>query len=222
MILRRRGRVILYGMTTSPEPLDLNRRYTEAEYLAITETCEGRYDFVDGRMIDVRAMAGGTEFHSLICANVIGELHAALKGGPCRAYTSDLRVKNRRKSRYRYPDVSVACGPSEFADDDPKRFNLLNPTLLIEVVSETSVQNDYVTKLKEYLELESLREYVLVLQAEPRIDLVRRQPDGTWQIASVAGLDAVAELPSIGVRLKLVDVYAGVTFSPTEEEPAAV
>jgi Uma2 family endonuclease len=155
-------------------------------------------------------MAGGSPNHNLIGANVIGELVVHLRGGPCRVYTSDQRIKVSATGLYTYSDAVVVCGPSEF--DAEQRETLLNPTLIVEVLSpgtEAYVRGD---KFEQYRQLPSLQEYVLVSQDRVRVERYERQPGETWLYTAVVQPDAVLHLPSIGCDLRLAEVYAQVTL----------
>ena len=211
-------------MAAQDKQIDLSRRYTVQEYFRITRDCEGKYEYDNGRLIDMRAeaeaMAGGTFEHSLLIMNCGRHIGNALQGKPCVALDSNLRVRIGNKQKYRYPDVTVACGVPAFAPDDDDRITLLNPTLVLEVLSESSEKFDRGEKFAEYMQIESLREYVLIGQRRPRVEHYYRHDDGTWQFDFAEGTDAVAKLRSIDVELKLADVYAGVTFPPAEESAA--
>jgi Uma2 family endonuclease len=201
-------------MTLPAAPIT-DRRYTVEEYFDLVDRVEGKYEYHDGKLVNWRAMAGAAEPHSLIAANIIGELRSALRGKPCRVYTSDLIVRIGKKTKYRFPDATVICGPTIFDPNDPSRAKaVLNPKLIVEVLSPTSEGMDRGDKFTEYREIESLEEYVLVSQDKPMIESFRRQSDGTWLFSPTSGMEAVAELKSIGASLSLKEVFAGVEFPP--------
>jgi len=132
-------------------------RLTEAEYLALERSAPFKSEFFDGEMF---AMAGGSPMHSLMGANLIGELRSKLKGGPCRPFTSDLRIKIEATGLFTYPDVSVICGPLHFVEgtDD----TVVNPTLIVEVLSDSTEAYDRGEKFQHYRQMPSLKEYLLL------------------------------------------------------------
>ena len=194
--------------TLAPKP-----RLTVDEYLRLEESSEEKHEYLEGQLLD---MSGGTISHSLIIANVVGELHARLKGNPCRVYDSNLHVKIPRKVIYFYPDCSVVCGPVQKDGSDFTGGSTVNPRLIVEVLSDSSERYDRGEKFTRYRELESLAEYVLISQSSPSVETFFRQGDGTWIFAAINDLKASAKLKSIGVEMPLADVYAGVEFLPTE------
>lgn len=197
-------------MTALPEePASIS----EEEYLAGERTGEIRHEYVRG---EVFAVAGASWKHVLICANLMGIFYVQLRGQSCRASQSDLRVQVKSADSYRYPDIVVVCSEPQFADDEFD--TLLNPTILIEVLSSTSATRDRGEKLAEYRQLESLQEYLLISQHEPHIERLLRQKDNTWLLSDTIGLDATLELPSINCRLAMADVYEQVRFGENESQ----
>ncbi len=194
-----------------PKP---NQKLTVAEYLAIERKAETKSEFFDGEMF---AMAGGTKAHSVIGANLVAELHFKLKGKPCRTFNSDMRVMTSRRL-YTYPDVSVACGEQQF--DDEISDTLLNPVLLIEVLSESTEGYDRGKKFDNYRTIASLREYVLVSQTEPMVLTFLRNDDGSWKMQPIHGLDQTVTFESINVSIPMSDIYRDVVFDePVKSEP---
>jgi Uma2 family endonuclease len=185
------------------------QRLTEAEYLALERAAEFKSEFYDG---EVFAMSGGSPMHSLIGANTLIALGNQLRGGPCRSYTSDLRVRPPGVPFYTYPDISVVCGPLEF--DDEQDDTITNPSLLVEVASPTTEGYDRGVKFKLYQKMRSLREYLVISQSEPTLDLFIRQDSDEWLLRSATGLDGSLVLPKLGVTLSLQEIYAGVAFPP--------
>jgi Uma2 family endonuclease len=190
-------------------------RLSAQEYLARERAATYRSEFFDGETF---AMAGGSPQHSLIKVNVTGELRALLKGARCTAYDSDLRVLVSRTGLYTYPDASVICGPLEF--DDERHDTVLNPTVVVEVLSESTEAYDRGKKFGHYRQIPMLREYVLVSQEEPRIERFLRNDDGTWTLTEATGLEATLRLPSLGIEIALREVYDKVEFPPPP--PAAL
>lgn len=171
------------------------------EYLALEATADVKHEWLNGI---IYAMSGGTPSHARIATNLTAKLHAALAGKRCAAFNSDLRIRVRETGLATYPDVSVVCGSME---TDPKDENATtNPTLLVEVLSETTEAYDRGEKFAHYRRIPSLREYVLVGQTEPRVEVFRRNPDDTWTLYEFTG--GLVRLQSIDVAVPLADIYA--------------
>jgi len=185
--------------------------WTEAAYLAFERSSEERHEYLDGH---IYLMSGASANHNLVVGNAYAALHAQLRKRPCVIYPSDMRVKVRPSGLYTYPDISVVCGTPQFADDEHD--TLLNPTLLIEVLSPSTESYDRGKKFQNYRMLDSLQEYVLIAQDSTRIERYTRQADDEWLLKDVSQVEAVLELPSIQCSLALADVYEKVTF---ENEP---
>ncbi|MBK8027612.1 MAG: Uma2 family endonuclease [Chloroflexi bacterium] len=177
-------------------------RWTPQEYLAFERAAETRHEFVDGEVFD---MAGASRAHQKIAGNLFAGLHVRLRGRDCGAYMTDMRVQVE-DWHYTYPDVIAVCG-EEHIEDVQHMDTLLNPTVIIEVLSPTTEQYDRGEKFRRYRGIESLQEYVLVAQDRPMIERFTRQTDGTWQFVALEGLDAEMRLESIGCALPLADVY---------------
>lgn len=193
------------------EPLAQHRRMTIAEYLDFEAAAEEKHEFVDGEVV---AMSGGSEAASLIATNIMRELGNALKGKPCRVYDSNLKVRIGRKHRYRYPDALVICGPTVADTDDRRKHTIMNPRLVVEVLSPSTERIDRVQKFADYREIEGFEEYVLVSQHEPTVETFRRQADGAWRLDVQSGMDASTTLGSIGVTLIHAEIFAQVDFIP--------
>ena len=186
-----------------------HHRYTVSEYLHREQESLERHEYLDGEML---LMAGGSADHSLITANVIGELRSRLRGHPCRVYDSNLRVRITKTVLYTYPDASVICGSRQIDPDDPTGQTILNPRVIVEVLSPSTEAYDRGEKFGRYRQLDSLEEYVLVSQLTPRIEMFFRQSDGTWLFDAASELTATAKLRSLKIDLPLTDVYAGIEF----------
>lgn len=182
-----------------------------AEYLAFERNSEMRHEYADG---EIFAMSGGTHEHSLIAANIIGELRLALEARPCRVLTSDMRIKVHATGRYVYPDVSVVCGSPVF--EDATRDTLLNPVVIIEVLSDSSEAYDRGDKFAHYRSIESFKEYVLASQKEARMEHFRRLPDGSW-LLRIYERGEVVKLDAIGVELSVDRAYLKVFDQPAAE-----
>jgi len=175
---------------------------TYAEYLAAEAASDIRHEYLNG---EVWAMAGGTPEHSALAAAIIAQLGASMRGKPCRMFSSDLRVRIMDTGLSTYPDVSVVCGQLETAPDDPDA--VTNPIVLVEVLSESTEGYDRGGKAAHYRRIPSLREYVLVAQTEPRIEVFRRAEIGRWELLEARAGETI-EIASLGARLDVSAVYA--------------
>jgi Uma2 family endonuclease len=182
--------------------------FTPEQYLALERAAEYKSEYYDGVMF---AMSGGTLPHSLIGTNLSAALVAALRGKGCRAANSDLRVRIAPRGPYVYPDASIYCGEPELADE--LKDTLLNPTVVFEIPSKSSEGHDRGHKFAQYRKIHSLREYVLVSQTEPLIEVFERGSDGKWFLTEFEGVEAVCLLDSVDCEIPLAAVYEGVTLA---------
>jgi Uma2 family endonuclease len=176
---------------------------TFAEYLAQERTSETKHELING---EIFAMAGGTPEHARLAMRVGAELLARLRGRPCEAFSSDLRIRVPATGLATYPDVSVVCGRLELDPEDAN--TAVNPIVLVEVLSDSTEAYDRGEKFAHYRHLRSLKEYVLVSQREPRIEVFRRNKDGKSWTLHIADAGESAELTSIECELPVDDVYA--------------
>lgn len=183
-------------------------RMTPAEYLREERQAEAKSEFYDG---EVFALAGASYAHNLVVANVIAELGAQLKGKPCAVLPSDLRLWIESVSRYVYPDVSVVCGEPQFTDHHQD--TLVNPTLLVEVLSKTTESYDRGEKFESYRTISSVEEYLLLAQDRPYCEHYRRQPDDRWILRAEKRTGAMVRLLSIDCSLRLSEIYDKVAFA---------
>ncbi len=182
---------------------------TPEQYLEIERKAEYKSEYHSGQMF---AMAGASREHNLITTNVVGELRSFLRGRPCEIYPSDMRVLVSATGLYTYPDVSVTCGEPEFLDGSLDV--LLNPLVVVEVLSPSTESYDRGAKFALYQRLPSLQEYLLVSQNVPQVERYARQPDGRWLYELVGGVEAVVTLEALGVTLPLAEIFDRVTFPP--------
>lgn len=175
---------------------------TVSEYLEVERRLETRNEYWDGRMTE---MPHGNIFHGQIISNLIGHLGPQLKKRSCCLYALGLRLHVVSTGLYTYPDLAVVCGKTVVADQESDTF--LNPTLIVEVFSPATEARDRGEKLKHYLTISSLAEYLLVSQTEPRVDQYLRQAGGHWLFTAVTGLGSRIALPSIQCELSLAEVY---------------
>jgi Uma2 family endonuclease len=176
--------------------------YSPQQYLAIERDAQQKHEYFNG---EIFAMTGASERHNLIAVNLVSSIHAQLRGTPCKVYSSDMRLKVSATGLYTYPDVVALCGEAHF--DDDQQDTLLNPTMVIEVLSKSTEGYDRGEKFAHYRKIESLTEYLLISQDRYRIEQYVRQPDNQWLMSEVSKLEEGIELPSIKCRLLLSDVY---------------
>ena len=178
---------------------------TPEEYLTIERAAEHKSEYIDGVMY---AMAGGSPQHSLIASAVLAELYFQLKDSPCLVFNSDMKVRVPTGRKFHYPDVTVVCDEPQYADDE--KDVLLNPLLLVEVLSDSTASYDRRRKFLYYQEIESFREYLLIDQGGPVVQHYLKQPDSSWLCIRIAGLEQSIELVTINCHLQLKDIYAKV------------
>jgi len=182
------------------------------EYLALERSTETRHEYLDGF---VYAMAGESPEHSTICFNLSGLVYVQLLDSPCRGYSPNMKVRNDPADLYSYPDLAIVCGEPIY--HDAHRDVVLNPTVVFEVLSPSTEKYDRGEKSLRYREnIETLQNYVLVSQKQPRIECFTRQPDGSWSSLEINGLAETFDLPSIGCRVPLADVYRRIVFPNIE------
>lgn len=190
-------------MSAQPEHL-----FTPDEYLALEREAQTRSEYYAG---EIFAMAGASQRHNLIAGNVFARLHTQLRQRQCTVYPSDMRLKVSATGLYTYPDVTVVCGPARF--DDQHRDTLLNPTLIVEVLSRATAGYDRGETFEQYRKLESFAEYLLISQERCYIEHFLRQAGNQWLLSESERLLDVIELTSIGCSLTLADVYEKVEIS---------
>jgi Uma2 family endonuclease len=185
-----------------------NVRLTPEEYLALERQATVKSEYVNGAVF---AMAGASPRHVLIVTNVVAELRQQLKQRPCTVYSTYLRLQVRPTGLYTYPDVMVVCGTPQF--DEVQQDTLLNPTVIVEVLSESTKDYDRGGKFQHYRTLTSLAEYLLIAQDTPHVEHFVRQPDNRWLLAETNRLEDTLHLPSITCDLALGEIYDKVDIS---------
>ena len=184
-------------MSLQPKPY-----LTPEDYLALERSADFKSEYFNG---EIFAMTGASESHNLVVINTIRELSTQLKKRPCKVYANDMRVKVDPTGLYTYPDVVVTCGKAQF--DDTHLDTLLNPVLIVEVLSDSTEAYDRGRKFEHYRKLDSLVEYVLIAQNRPHIESYRRQADQQWLLREYSELDGTLRLLSIDCDLALAEVY---------------
>ena len=177
------------------------------EYLALDRAASTKSEYIDGEIV---AMAGASLEHNLIVANVVGSLWGQLRGRSCGIVPSDMRVFVPATGNYVFPDATVVCGSPQLADRHHDI--LLNPTLIVEVLSDSTEAYDRGGKFAGYRSIPSLQEYLLVAQDKRLLERYVRQPNGDWTLTEFSRPDAVVGLVSVGCQLPLAEVYDRVTF----------
>jgi Uma2 family endonuclease len=181
--------------------------YTFEEYLAQEDQAEFKSEFYQG---EIFAMSGGTKNHSLIGLNINAELRNALRGSDCFAGSNDLKIRIEAASASVFPDGLVVCGKEEYHAN--RKDIITNPTVVIEVLSESTTAWNYSGKFRQYQMLPSLQEYVLVEQKEPQVDIFRRNEEGLWVLEGYKGLEAWVEFKSLSVKIAMREIYHRVEF----------
>lgn len=176
--------------------------FSVEDYLAFEQASDVRHEFVAGQIF---AMFGSRDVHNTVTLNIASRLRNHLRGGRCRAYMSEMKLRVDLADAFYYPDVFVTCDP---LDTEPqyKRY----PSLVIEVLSTAPEGVDRREKLRSYRMLETLQEYVLVSVDERRLEIFRREPTGEWGMDTLTEDDPI-ELSSVGLALSMAEVYEDIT-----------
>lgn len=182
-------------------------RLSPTEYLHQERTVAFKSEYYAGETF---AMAGVTHQHTRVKDNFARETGTQLLGGPCYVLTSDMRVKIDASGLYTYPDIVVICGQPTF--EDQVFDTLLNPSAIVEVLSDSTEKYDRGVKFGHYRRVPAIREYVLVSQDSPLIERYVRQTDDSWLLTIFSGLDGQFEFSTIKVKITLADVYRGISF----------
>jgi Uma2 family endonuclease len=193
-------------MSSAPE-----RKITAAEYLEAERAATTKSILFRGEMF---AISGAKRPHILITGNVASAINVQLQDSLCEVYAADMRVKNRRTGSYFYPDVSATCESPKFEDDVLD--TLLNPQVIIEVLSESTEKFDRVQKFDDYKLLDSVKEYVLISQKRMHVERFTRQTESTWEYWSAKNASAVLSLASIGCQMSLAQIYNKIEFKPDD------
>jgi Uma2 family endonuclease len=183
----------------------VRKELTQEQYLAIERCAETRSEYLRGEMF---AMSGATLEHILIAGNLAGETRAQLKSGSCLVLSSDMRVKVNATGLYTYPDIAVVCDQPRLEDD---HFDtLLNPLVIVEVLSDSTEKYDRGAKFGHYRQIPSLREYILVSQDRAQLERYVREPDEAWKLVIFADLAGTFSFGSIPVQIPMREIYRGV------------
>ena len=182
------------------------------EYLAFERASDQRHEY-DGTAISARAR--GSEQHILICGNICGSLHGQLRRRDCTVYNSDMRVHIPVTGLYTYPDVSALCGSPQFLDG--QRDTLLNPVVIVEVLSPSTETYDRGKKFRNYRSLPSLQDYLLIDQDAVHVEHYTRRPNGQWLLDEVSDRTESVVLDSIDCTLEVMDIYEKVLLDQEQD-----
>jgi Uma2 family endonuclease len=176
--------------------------YTFAEYLALEQASNVKHEYFNG---EIYAMAGGTPAHAALAVAVSSSLFAQLRGGPCRVFSSDLRIRVAASGLCTYPDVTVVCGPLE--PDPESGVTVINPSVIVEVTSDSTESYDRGEKLEHYQQVASLKAVLVLSHREARLDLWQRDPGGQW-VAERFGPGQTAQIATPPCSLDVNEIYA--------------
>ena len=193
-------------MSTVPVPT-----LTPEQYLEIERKAHFKSEYFRGEMF---AMSGASRQHNRIATNLVGEARNRLRDRSCDVYGSDMRVRVSKTGLYTYPDLSITCDKPQFTDDQED--TLLTPKVLFEILSDSTEKYDRGIKSAHYRQIDSLQEYVLVSQSEPRVEVFHRQPDGNWLLREARTLDESVTLHSVGITIPMSEIYLRVEFPPPD------
>ena len=191
-------------------------RFTPEEYLAFERASKTKHEYIDGF---IYAMAGGSPPHNRICFNTIGELYTQLKESECFGFTSDQKIRTDPQDLFSYPDITIVCGEPIFHDQH--KDVILNPKVIIEVLSPSTEERDRVDKFERYQQIKSLTDYILIAQDRASVEhFVRQRGKRQWLYSLETGLAAGVNIASLKCKLKLADIYNRIQFPP--RKPALV
>ena len=188
----------------------LEQTISPEEYLDWEEDQQYKNEFFHGR---IYAMTGGSLEHAAIILNLGAALLNRLRGQSCRVFVSETRIKVNETGLYTYPDVTVVCGEMQL-DRSTKSVTLLNPTLIIEVLSASTEAYDRGDKFHHYRRLPSLTDYILISTRSAQVEHFHRQPDGDWLLTVRSGMDANLTIKALGIELPFAEIYEFVEFPP--------
>jgi len=180
------------------------KMFTIAEYLTMEAAATEKSEYYQG---EIFAMSGALMPHNIIAVNTMVFLHQKLKGKNCRPFGSDMRIHIEKNTLFTYPDISVVCGKPETLDDD--NFNLLNPIILIEVLSKSTKNYDRGNKFKLYRDISTLKEYILINAEAVGVEVFRVNNQNHWELEEYQTADAVLQIPSLQLSIPLNEIYEG-------------
>jgi Uma2 family endonuclease len=211
------------------------RFITPEEYLVIDDAAEYKSEYYDGEIV---AMSGASPDHESLAANLTRDVGNAIRRGPCRQFTSNLRIKtpgapqgmdhrrlndvlSGKRSNYLYSDLTIVCGEPRFEVVQHIR-TLLNPTVIFEILSDSTERRDRGVKWSVYQQLESVSHYVIISQWEPRVEIFTRQENGDWSLHTETDPAGSFTLSAVDVTIAMADLYEGVPLEPGPTEQSTV
>lgn len=180
---------------------------TEEEYLAYELKSDHKSEYFDGQIMD---MAGASERHNAISMNLSITLGMQLKNKDCQVYAGDMRLKVENTGLYAYPDLQIVCPEKKFSDDKPD--TLLNPVVILEILSDSTESYDRGAKFAHYRQIPSLKEYVLISQNQKKIEKYQLNSADRWELEETTENNQTIEISSIGCGLELAEVYDKIVF----------
>ena len=180
------------------------KKLTIEEYLEFEKDSDQKHEYYKG---EIFAMSGALVPHNIIAGNTYASLHQKLKGKGCRPFNSDLRIHIEKNTLFTYPDISVICGEVITLNDD--NFNALNPTIIIEILSQSTKSYDRGDKFKLYRDIDSLKEYILVDSLTIGIEVFRLNEHNNWELEEYKSMEEVLQIPSLQTKLSLKEIYDG-------------
>lgn len=185
----------------------LKQWYTVQEYMLYDQQSGDKLEYYAGHIV---AQAGSTARHNLMIANLIGHLYAPIRANGCQIFPSDMRVQAIDQRVYTYPDLTIVCGKPHYAE--PSEMTLLNPTVIIEILSLSTQARDRTEKLEYYRTIDSLQTYMLISQDAPYVQYYTRQTPYFWYVHLVDDMTATIDIAAINVTIAMQDIYSSISF----------
>ncbi|MCC6290268.1 MAG: Uma2 family endonuclease [Chitinophagaceae bacterium] len=183
------------------------KKFTIEEYLAMEEAATEKHEYYRG---EVFAMSGPKIPHNTISINMLVELGNKLKGKKCRPFNSDQRIHIKAKTLFTYPDISIICGDPETLDND--NWNILNPAVIIEILSPATKNYDRGEKFKLYRDIPTLKEYILVDSESIHIEIFRLNEAGHWELEEYKSAEEMIYIKTIDEKISVADIYSSVQW----------
>lgn len=177
------------------------------EYLERERAAADKHEYYDG---EIYAMSGASANHNVVYANTFGEIFYRLKGKDCRPFGSDLRIHIPKNTLYTYPDISIICGELKLTDD--KFDTVTNPTVIIEILSQSTRNYDRIEKFSLYRDIETLQEYILMDSQKIHIEKYIRNADNTWQLTDYNSIQDTLRISTVNISLPMEDIYQGLSI----------
>jgi Uma2 family endonuclease len=189
------------------EPAPKYNYISQEEYLEMERASLEKHEYYQG---EIFAMSGASLKHNDVFSNLFGEIQGKLKGKNCRPYGSDLRIHVPKNSLYTYPDISIICDKADLTDD--KFDTATNPTVIIELLSQSTRNCDKLEKFSLYRDIDSLKEYILVDTQKIHIENYVRNADNTWQLTDYNAISDNLIITAVNISVSIADIYSGLSF----------